>query len=72
MFWPLQSSFEFLGVAEDSKFPLSGMWVSSSHLAQSEIATLMSANDHGYLSKKGIYEDYVGDARHYIRLYGAD
>ncbi len=25
MFWPLQSSFEFLGVPEDSKFPLLGV-----------------------------------------------
>jgi len=32
----------------------------------------MSANDRGYLPKKGIYEDRVGAAPHYIRLYGAD
>jgi len=33
---------------------------------------LMSANGRGYLPKKGIYEDRVSAARHYIRLYGAD
>jgi len=33
---------------------------------------LMSVNNRGYLSKKGIYEDHVGVVRHYIRLYGAD
>jgi hypothetical protein len=26
----------------------------------------------GYLPKKGIYDDRVGAARHYISLYGAD
>jgi hypothetical protein len=40
--WPLQSSSEFLGVPEDSKFPLLGVWVSSSHLTQSGVATLMA------------------------------
>ncbi len=40
MFWPLQSRSKFLGVLEDSKFPLLGVWVSSSHLAQSGVATL--------------------------------
>ncbi len=39
MFWPLNSSFKFLGVPEDSKFPLLGVWVSSSHLTQSGVAT---------------------------------
>jgi hypothetical protein len=39
IFWPLQSSFEFLRVLEDSKFPLLGVWVSSSHLVQSGVAT---------------------------------
>ncbi len=34
MFWPLQSSFEFLGVPGDSKSPTLGVWVSSSHLAK--------------------------------------
>jgi hypothetical protein len=40
VFWPLQSSSEFLGVPKDSKFPLLGVWVSSSHLAQSGVVTL--------------------------------
>jgi len=26
----------------------------------------------GYLPKKGIYDDCVGAARHYISLHGAD
>ncbi len=39
MFWPLQSSSEFPRVLEDSKSPLLGVWVSSSHLAQSGVAT---------------------------------
>jgi hypothetical protein len=39
VFWSLQSSSEFLGVPEDSKFPLLGVWVSSSHLPQSGVAT---------------------------------
>jgi hypothetical protein len=34
VFWPLQSSSEFLGVPEDSKSPTLGVWVSSSHLAK--------------------------------------
>ncbi len=29
-------------------------------------------NRGGYLPMKGIYEDRVGGARHYIGLYGAD
>jgi hypothetical protein len=33
------SSSEVAGVPEDSKFPLLGMWVSSSHFAQSGVAT---------------------------------
>jgi hypothetical protein len=41
MFWPLQSSFEFSGVPKDSKFPLLGMWISSSHLFQSGVATYL-------------------------------
>jgi hypothetical protein len=32
----------------------------------------MTANGRGYLPRKGIYDDRVGVARHYIRLYGAD
>jgi hypothetical protein len=40
VFWPLQTSSKFLGVPEDSKSPLLGVWVSSSHLAQSGVATL--------------------------------
>jgi hypothetical protein len=32
-------SSEFSGVPEDSKFPLLGVWVSSSHLTQSGVAT---------------------------------
>jgi hypothetical protein len=39
VFWPFNSSFEFLGVPEDSKFPLLGVWASASHLAQSGVAT---------------------------------
>jgi hypothetical protein len=39
VFWPFNSSFEFLGVPEDSKFPLLGVWASPSHLAQSGVAT---------------------------------
>ncbi len=33
---------------------------------------LMRPNGHGFLPKKGIYDDRVGAARHYIGLYGAD
>jgi hypothetical protein len=33
---------------------------------------LMKPNGGGYLPMKGIYEDRVGGARHYIGLYGAD
>ncbi len=33
---------------------------------------LMKPNGGGYLPKKGIYDDRVGVARHYIRLYGAN
>ncbi len=40
----MQSSFEYLGVPEDSKFPLLGVWVSSSHLTQSGIATINPRN----------------------------
>jgi len=40
VFWPLNSSSEFLGIPEDSNFPLLGVWVSSSHLSQSGVATL--------------------------------
>jgi hypothetical protein len=39
VFWPFNSSFEFSGVPEDSKFPLLGVWASPSHLAQSGVAT---------------------------------
>jgi hypothetical protein len=39
VFWPFNSSSEFLGVSEDSKFPLLGVWASPSHLAQSGVAT---------------------------------
>jgi hypothetical protein len=38
VFWPLQSSSEFLGVMEDSNFSLLRVWVSSSHLSQSGVA----------------------------------
>jgi len=40
VFWLLQSNSKVVGVPEDSKFPLLGMWVSSSHLPQSGVATL--------------------------------
>ncbi len=33
---------------------------------------LMRPNGHGFLPKKGIYDDRVGAACHYIGLYGAD
>jgi hypothetical protein len=38
VFWPFNMSSEFSGVPEDSKFPLSGVWASPSHLAQSGVA----------------------------------
>jgi hypothetical protein len=33
---------------------------------------LMKPNGGGYLPMKGIFNDRVGVARHYISLYGAD
>jgi hypothetical protein len=39
VFCPLLSSSKVAGVPEDSKFPLLGVWVSSSHFAQSGVAT---------------------------------
>ncbi len=39
VFWPFNSSSEFSGVLEDSKFPVLGVWASPSHLAQSGVAT---------------------------------
>jgi hypothetical protein len=42
VFWPFNSSSKFLGVPEDSKFPLLGVWASPSHLAQSGVATIPS------------------------------
>jgi hypothetical protein len=39
VFWPFNLSSEILGVPEDSKFPLLGVWASPSHLAQSGVAT---------------------------------
>jgi hypothetical protein len=33
---------------------------------------LKRPNGGGYLPKKGIYDDCVGAAHYYIRLYGAD
>jgi len=41
VFWPLQLSSEVARAPEDSKFPLLGVWVSSSHLPQSGVATLV-------------------------------
>jgi hypothetical protein len=41
VFWPIKSSSEVAGVPEDSKFPLLGVWVSSSHLPQSGVATTL-------------------------------
>jgi hypothetical protein len=38
-FDPCNQALSFLGVPEDSKSPLLGVWVSSSHLAQSGVAT---------------------------------
>jgi hypothetical protein len=46
-FWPLQSSSEVVRVPEDSKFPLLGVWVSSSHLPQSGVATRSMAHGLG-------------------------
>ncbi len=65
MFWPLQSSSEFLGVLEDSKFPLLGVWVSSSHLAQSGVAT---GTFSGGLSpcKKGIRSSFCGKTKCFV------
>jgi hypothetical protein len=40
VFWPFNSSSKLLGVPEDSKFPLLGVWASPSHLAQSGVATI--------------------------------
>jgi hypothetical protein len=48
--WPLQLSSEFLGVPEDSNFPLLGVWASPSHLAQSGVATMVMIILH-YLCK---------------------
>ncbi len=45
MFWPLQLSSEVLGVPEDSKFPLLGVRVSSSHLPQSGVVIIIMASD---------------------------
>jgi hypothetical protein len=42
--WPLQLCSEFLGVPEDSNFPLLGVWASPSHLAQSGVATQTNIN----------------------------
>jgi hypothetical protein len=39
--YPLKSNSEFLGVPEDSNFPLLGVWASPSHLAQSGVVTAM-------------------------------
>jgi hypothetical protein len=39
VFFLFNSSSEFSGVPEDSKFSLLGVWASPSHLAQSEVAT---------------------------------
>ncbi len=39
VFLPFNSSSKFLGVLEDSKFPLLGVWASPSHLAQSWVTT---------------------------------
>jgi len=52
-FWPLQSSSEFSGVPEDSKSPLSGVWVSSSHLAQSGVATQDVVTGRTHLLSRG-------------------
>jgi hypothetical protein len=39
VFWPLLPNSKHLGVPEDSKSLTLGVWVSSSHLAQSGVAT---------------------------------
>jgi hypothetical protein len=49
--WPFSSSSEFLGVPEDSKFPLLGVWASPSHLAQSGVATFMFQELSNYVNK---------------------
>jgi len=48
VFWPLQLSSKVAGVPKDSKFPLLGMWISSSHLPQSGVATPFSLIGHHY------------------------
>ncbi len=40
MFWLLRLSPKFVGVPEDSKFSLLGVWVSSSQLPQTGVATM--------------------------------
>jgi hypothetical protein len=45
VFWPLQSNSEFLGVPEDSQVPFSGVWVATSHLPQSGVATERTSMD---------------------------
>jgi hypothetical protein len=49
VFWHLQSSFEIARVPEDSKFPLLGVRVSSSHLPQNGVATLFLPFKNHYL-----------------------
>jgi len=39
VFWPLQSCSKFLGVMEDSQVPFSRVWVTTSQLPQSGVAT---------------------------------
>jgi hypothetical protein len=41
VFWPFNSSSEFLGVPEDSKFPLLGVWASPSQLDQSGVVIVV-------------------------------
>ncbi len=39
MFWPLESCSEFSGVPKDSQVPFSGVWMATSQLPQSGVAT---------------------------------
>jgi hypothetical protein len=62
----LQLSSEFLGILEDSKLPLLGVWASPSHLAQSGVAieyasaTVMPAKKdvHGNYTDRRMCGDY--------------
>jgi hypothetical protein len=60
VFWPFNSSSEFLGVLEDSKFPLLGMWASPSHLAQSGVATKLPDFDKDFEIHSNAFKFLIG------------